>query len=1074
MFERCLGMFVNMLAVRVRIESNAPAATALRRVSDELLQCQRAGGVPQSKIVEAIRDTRRAPGSSLFSTAFSFHDSPRPQRFLEAFSPERIVEVLPNGSAKFDLNVIGIPTPALACDSIELCWEYDAAIFDEGTITRLSSHYQMLLEGIAADSEQAIARLPLLSEQELRQLMQWNDTAVDYPRDRCITQLFEQQVERNPAALAVVMGEQRLCYGELNARANQLAHHLRTLGVGPDVLVAIAMERSPDLVVGLLGILKAGGAYVPLDPSYPAERLAYMLADTNAPVLLTQQRLRAQFAARTATTLCVDADWATIDRQPTRNPPCTAHPHHLAYVIYTSGSTGQPKGVMIEQRSLVNYVTWLQRVFPIDHSDRVLQSTPTSFDISVLELYWPLVTGAQVELAEPDLHRSPSALVDLARRRRITIVQIVPSMLNAMVDGPGFRELVALRRVFTAGEALGVELVRRFHDQTAAELVNGYGPTETTVYSTFWRCARGDPRSVIPIGMPVANTRIHILDAFGETAPVGMVGELCIAGDGVARGYLGLPELTSERFLPDASPAGATARIYATGDLASYLPDGAIRFLGRRDHQVKLRGFRIELGEVEAALARHRGVAAGVVTVTEHSSDDRRLVAYVVAKIDPAPSADQLREFLRASLPEHMIPAAFVAMDRFPLTPSGKIDRKSLPPPGREHAAADEKAYVSPRDETERILCRVWAETLQLDRIGIDDNFFDVGGHSLLGARLFARMGEELGQSLPLGVLFERPTVRRLAEVLRTPPAQRTASSLVAITRGESPAPIFAVPGIGGNVIGFADLARWLGPEQPFYAFQAIGLDGHAEPLESIEAMANRYLAEIRSIQPHGPYVLLGACFGATVAYEMARQALAMNEGVAFLGLLEPTRRGGEEAGRHSRRAPRALRRIKGVGAFVQGRFGLYRDEMARLGARERIGYLAGKLRTAFGRIASPSSLEGVRLEINQMRVHRANVAALQRYDRKPLTGRVNALVIFETPARASNPVQIDSSNRWQLDAIRIAVAGKDSGDMLSNENARILAAPLADELRKALGHATIMTGPRASSQAGQPADITP
>ena len=739
-------------------------------------------------------------------------------------------------------------------------------------------------------------------------------------------------------------------------------------------------------------------------------------------------------------------------QQPEGDPPGErASAGHLAYVIYTSGSTGQPKGVMIEHRSVVNYLSWLQREFPLTSTDRVLQSTPTSFDISVLELFLPLLAGARLEVPEPHLQRSPHDLVEFASRREVSVLQVVPSLLGAIVEARGFANLKRLRRVFSAGEVLAGELVHRFHSQTAAELVNGYGPTETTVYSTFWVCDPTDGRHVIPIGRPLSNTRILILDAHRAPVPVGLTGEVFIGGHGVARGYLRRPELTAERFVPDPDSDEPDARMYATGDLARYLPDGNIEFLGRRDHQVKLRGFRIELGEIEAALAQHPSVSNAVVMVREDTPGEPRIVAYLLTRDAPPPTARQLREFARARLPEHMVPAAYVALDRFPMTPAGKIDRREFSAPESGSVVAADQ-YVAPRDDTERLLVRMWSDVLGVERVGIDDDFFEIGGHSLLGARLFMQLAEEFGRVMPLGLLIEAPTVRKLAEYLRSSTPLDGCVSIVPITHGSSRPPVFAVPGVGGNVLGFADLARAMGADQAFFGLQSLGLDGAREPLESIEDMARLYVSEVRSVRPRGPYALIGACFGATVAYEMARQIIESGEEVAFLGLLDPTRQGGGEAGRPSQSAPPLVRRAKVAGGFVQGRLQLYRRELAELGHRERISYVGRKLRTFVRRLSGRESLEGLRLEMNQAKVYRANLAALRGFERKPIDGRVRVLAIFQTARRATMRADTDADS-WMAsggELIRLAVVGRDSGDMLTGDNAKGLAVELARQLKKA------------------------
>jgi len=753
-FEGLIGFFVNTLVLRTDLSGNPRFRDLLARVREGALDAYAHQEVPFEKLVEELNPERDVSHNPLIQAMFALQNAPGGELTLPGL--EVTVQALDTPTAKFDLTLTLSEGPAGLGGTLE----YATDLFDAATIARMAAHFTTLLEGIVAHPETPIAQIPLLTPAERHQLLEeWNDTAADYPKDRCIHQLFDEQAARTPRAVAVVFEDQQLTYGELNARANQLAHYLRSKGVGPDVLVGLCLERSPELLVGILGILKAGGAYVPLDPAYPAQRLAFMLVDAAVPVLLTQHPLRDTLPPTAAMLVCLDAAPPELQQQPTHNPTTLAHPHHLAYVIYTSGSTGTPKGVMIEHRSLLNYVVWLQHDFPLAPSDRMLQSTPTSFDISILELFWPLLAGAPLEIAPPGAHRSANELIDLVRRREITVLQVVPNMLGAIIEEGGLTKLESLRRVFTAGEALGADLVRRFHTQSAAELVNGYGPTETTVYSTFWRCDPVDARPVVPIGRPLANTRVWILDAHGAPVPVGVAGEIYLAGDGVARGYLGRSDLTARRFVPDPFAADAHARMYRTGDRARYLPDGNIEFLGRLDTQVKLRGFRIELGEIEAVLAQQPQVHEAAVIVREDVPGEKRLVAYVVARGDAIAAAD-LRAFAKQLLPDYMLPAAFVLLPALPLMPNGKVDRSALPAPAYQ---SSEPGHEPPRTPMERALAKAMAEVLNQDRVGLNDNFFELGGHSLLAVQLMNRIRHDLNIDLSLRQLFETPTVSGLA-----------------------------------------------------------------------------------------------------------------------------------------------------------------------------------------------------------------------------------------------------------------------------------------------------------------------
>ncbi|MGH7473577.1 MAG: non-ribosomal peptide synthetase, partial [Candidatus Methylomirabilales bacterium] len=527
---------------------------------------------------------------------------------------------------------------------------------------RLGVHFQNLLRGMVEDPGQRLGELPLLSEAEREQLLVgWNATRVDYPLDSCLHNLFEAQVERSPEAVAVGFENEQLTYQELNRRANQLAHHLRQRGVGPEVLVGVFMERSLEMVIGLYGILKAGGAYVPIDPEYPAERIAFMVEDSQAPVLLTQHRLVERLPAHRAQLLCLDTDWPVMAGAPGGNFNSGVRAGHLAYVIYTSGSTGRPKGAMNIHRGICNRLLWMQDAYQLTSVDRVLQKTPFSFDVSVWEFFWPLLTGARLVVARPEGHKDSPYLAELIIQQGITTLHFVPSMLQIFLQEPRLEACWwSLQRVICSGEALPYDLQERFFKRLSAQLHNLYGPTEAAIDVTFWECQPQGNQGIVPIGRPVANTQMYVLDAHLQPVPVGVAGELHIGGVQVGRGYLNRPELTAEKFLEDPFSNEPNARLYKTGDLARYLPDGSIEYLGRRDHQVKVRGFRIELGEIEAVLGGHPGVEEVVVLVREDSPGERRLVAYYVgAGVEP----EALRGYLRAKLPPYMVPAVFMGLE---------------------------------------------------------------------------------------------------------------------------------------------------------------------------------------------------------------------------------------------------------------------------------------------------------------------------------------------------------------------------------------------------------------------------
>jgi len=876
-FEPLIGYFLNPVVFRSRVEANLSFREFLGRVKNTVLGALAHSDIPFSAIVRELASKRDPSRHPLFQVFFMMR--PPFEDFPEGWDVTSME--FHNGASSFDLFAEFSEHP----EGLVGRFVYSTALFDQTTIQRLLGHFKVLLQELAANPDQAISRANLLTEYDRRQLLvDWNATAAPYPQDKSVHQLFEQQAAQTPDAVAVVFGDQQLTYRELNQLSNQLANRLQIVGVGPNTLVALCVERSLEMMVGLLGIMKAGGAYVPLDPAYPSDRLAFMLEDCQARILVTQRKLEKRLPPHQAQIVYLDD--LVADKTRNKNwqlSPEARQPGDLAYVLYTSGSTGKPKGVQISNRALVNFLSAMQREPGLRADDRLLAVTTLSFDIAGLELFLPLVSGARVVIASREEAADGARLSSLLKRCGATVMQATPATWQLLLAA-GWTGTPGLK-ILCGGEAWPTGLADQLLPRCAS-LWNMYGPTETTIWSS---AAHVEADKHVVIGPPIANTTFHVLDPSLELVPVGVSGELYIGGDGVALGYLNRPDLTNERFVSDPFSNKIGAKLYRTGDLVRRMPDGWIEFLHRIDQQVKLRGFRIELEEVEAALKLHPGVTQCVTLVREDMPGDKRLVSYIVP-FDPhvAPRGAELRDFLKQKLPEYMIPSAIVTLAELPLTPNGKIDRKGLPMPGVSlHDSSPARQIVSPSTPVEFELARIWQQILGIKIESVRDNFFDLGGHSLLAVRMFAQIEKVFSVRLPLATLYESPTIEDIARILNREVISPGWSSIVSIQPSGSRPPFFCFHGAGGNVLIYRKLAQYLGSDQPFYGLQAQGLDGQTPPLKTIEEMAALYVKEIRGIQPSGPYLLGGYCLGGTVAYEVAQQLRAAGEEVALLALLD-------------------------------------------------------------------------------------------------------------------------------------------------------------------------------------------
>jgi amino acid adenylation domain-containing protein len=763
--EGLMGLFVNTLVLRTRLGGDPPFRQLLARVREVCLGAYEHQDLPFEKLVEALNPERSQSYSPLFQVAFAMeHEDADASVEL----PGLAIEAVPweNRTAKFDLAL----TITEAGSNLLGLFEYTTDLFDTETIVRLAGHYQTLLQGIVAQPEQRLSKLPLLTtEEQARLLASWSAASQSVLPDQCLHRRFEAQVAERPDAIALIFEEQQLTYAELDARANQVAHYLRQFGVGPEVRVGLCLERSLELVIGLLGVLKAGGAYVPLDPAYPHERLAFMVQDAAVGILLTQARLRDRLPANLARVLSLDEDWPQLAQQPTFPPEAGEQVDNLAYVIYTSGSTGTPKGSLLCHRQVLRLFAATAPWFHFSEADVWTLFHSYAFDFSVWELWGALLHGGRLVVVPYWVSRTPELFAEMLVAQQVTVLNQTPSAFSQLVHLEETRTALptqqALRLVIFGGEALELQSLRPWferHGDQAPHLVNMYGITETTVHVTYRPVTQADlaTSAASPIGIPIPDLQMYVLDAHLQPLPIGVPGELYVGGAGLARGYLNRPDLTAERFVPHPFSHAPGARLYRTGDLVRYRRDGSFECLGRLDEQVKLRGFRIELGEIESMLAAHSAVSQALVTVREDTPGEKRLVAYVVptegaASLSPA----ELRQYMQERLPDYMVPAAFVLLDALPLTPHGKVNRRALPPP--DWAAQSSQPYVPPRTPTEAQLASLWAQVLHRDMIGIHDNFFDLGGHSLLATQLMARIFDTFHRALPLRTLFEAPTIAR-------------------------------------------------------------------------------------------------------------------------------------------------------------------------------------------------------------------------------------------------------------------------------------------------------------------------
>jgi amino acid adenylation domain-containing protein len=879
-----VGHCVNFLPLRSRIDPNWEFGEYLRSRNREILDDYDRQDFTFGSLLKKLAIPRNASRVPLISAVFNIDLDGANRSQFDGLT----VEVCPNRSAfatfEFSMNAV------TATDGqIELNCQYNPKLFKLETIRRRLSEFENLLTALTQTADRSISSLSLLNPTEQHQLLvEWNQTQTNYPQT-CIHQLFESQVELNGDAIALILEAEQLTYHELNHRANQLAHYLIKLGVKPEDLVSIAIERSLETIVGILGILKAGAAYLPLDLASPPTRLAAILEDAQISILLTKQNTLAKLPSQPENrVVCIDTEWDKIATCESTNPDLQLQPDNLAYVMYTSGSTGKPKGVCVPHQGVVRLVKATNYI-DIRADFIFLHLAPLAFDASTFEIWGSLLNGAKLILFPGD-KLSLSKLGEIIRQHQVTTLLLSAGLFHALVDEQ-LEDLHSLRQLLAGGDILSVPHVQKVLSTLEnCQVINGYGPTENTTFTCCHIISRSDTLlTSVPIGKPVSNTQVYILDRYLQPVPIGIAGELYTGGAGLARGYLNRPDLTPSRFI--ANPFTQSGNIYNTGDLARYLPDGSIEFLGRIDSQVKIRGFRVELGEIETVLAQHQSIQDVRVIDREDRPGDKRLAAYIVLdkstnRVDNI--SREFRTFLQSKLPDYAIPSAFVEIDILPLTLNGKVDRLALPVP--EYIRQDaSNSRVAPRNDVEQQLVEIWERVLDIQPVGITDNFFELGGHSLMAVRLFAEIERELGQNILLSTLFQRQTIAELAEIFSTKEYPEW-QSLVQVKSGNPKIPpLFCIHAIWGNVLFYRNFAQYLEIDRPVYGLQAKGLDGEHQPCKSIDEMAANYIQEIQSVQPQGPYFLLGYSLGGLIAFEIAQQLQAQGEEIQLLALLDPT-----------------------------------------------------------------------------------------------------------------------------------------------------------------------------------------
>lgn len=994
--EQLIGFFVNTLVMRSDLTGDPSFRTLVQRVRNVAIQAYAHQDLPFEKIVEHLQPKRDMSRSALFQVMLVLQNAPvtemqLPGLTLSPLEFEREV-------AKFDLTF----TMAEEENGFGGVIEYNCDLFERSTIERMAEHWQTLVRSATNDPHQRVWDLDAIPPAERSLIDSWNQTAAPYPREKTITTLFEEQVSKTPRRVALRDEKYQVTFEELDRRANRIAHWLRKNGAAPRSVIGVSLERSIDTVAVLLGIIKAGAAYLPLDPDYPAQRLQFMLEDSGIEILVTRDCHRSLFQRHGLRVLCLDSDAKGIAAESADGPNAAISPEDPFYVLYTSGSTGRPKAVMAPHVGTVNRFFWMWNNFPFGEGEVCCQKTSLNFVDSVWEIFGPLLQGVPSYIISNRVVQDPRQLADTLARNKVSRIVLVPSLLRLLTDvyARAGKRHDAPKYWIASGEALttdlAAQLLRVLPD---SKLINLYGCSEVAADATYYVVPEIDGGGAgVPIGRPISNVQIHILDRHSKHVPIGIPGEIYVGGDAPAIGYRNQPKLTSEKFLPDPFRSDAGARLYRTGDLGRYRVDGAIEYLGRIDHQVKIRGQRVELGEIEAVLREYEGVHDCVAVARGQTASEKRIVAYV-ASTSGVVTAESLRTFLQTRLPEVMIPAAFVIMQALPLTPNGKVDRLSLPEPEKQSAGSSHE-YVAPRDALEVQVTRVWEKVLRTRPIGVNDNFFELGGHSFLAVDLFSELEKSFGKVLPLATLFQAPTVAQLADVIRHEGWEDAWASLVPLQPQGAAPPFFCVHSLGTNLVSYGHLARNVGTDQPFYGLQPVGLDGREEPHSRVEDMATHYLSQIRKLQPEGPYHLGGVCLGGVVAYEMAQQLRRNGEQVGLLVLIDSQVPGfPKHLPKHPLKPSLIALADWYLGDVLMRPFG---GKVTYIATRiKNIGLRISRTGKGIARHVVRSIGEPAVVAATIQKVKRANAIAGGSYRPEPYDGKVTLFWCSEVPARS-------------------------------------------------------------------------